>query len=292
MLLTRVLRVVGLLLGALIVLVVLAVGGVWLNAQRLQSQRHTNPVQALTVERSPEQIERGAYLVTAFPGCAGCHASNAEAERPVLDGKPFTEIAALASLDAPNLTPGGPLKEWSDGEIIRAIREGIDKDGHALFLMPSEEYHTLSDADVRAIVAYLRSQPAVTRDSPPRRLTLLGTMLVGGGLFKLSDQPPAQNVTAAPRGPTAAYGAYLVDTSGCRTCHGPALDSQNIPQGPPPGPNLLVVASWTEEQFVRTMREGIDPYGRRLSDQMPWRQYGRGSDDDLRALYAYLKSLP
>jgi mono/diheme cytochrome c family protein len=288
----RVLRVIGLLIGALVVLVILAVGGVWLNAQQLLSQRHTNPVPAVTVERSTEEIARGAYLVTAFPGCAGCHASNPAAERPVLDGKPFTEIAALAALDAPNLTPGGPLREWSDGEIIRAIREGIDRDGHALFLMPSDEYRHLSDEDARAIVAYLRSQPAVTRESPPRRLTLLGTMLVGAGRFALSNQPPVQRVTAPPRGPTAEFGAHLSDISGCRTCHGPALDAQNIPQGPPPGPDLHVVKGWTEEQFVRTMREGIDPAGKRLSNEMPWREYGRGTDEDLRALYAYVKSLP
>src|SRR4051812_26823731 len=110
MVLKRVLRIVGLLLGVLVVMIVLAVGGIWLNAQRLLSQRHTNPVQTVTVERSPEEIARGAYLVTAFPGCAGCHASDPAAERPIMDGKPFAEIAALASLYAPNLTPGGPLK--------------------------------------------------------------------------------------------------------------------------------------------------------------------------------------
>ena len=239
--LRRVLRIVGLLLGALVVLIVLAVGGIWLNAQRLLSQRHTNPVQVVTVERTPEEIERGAYLVTAFPGCAGCHASNPTAERPILDGQPFTEIAALADLYAPNLTPGGPLKDWSDGEIIRAIREGIDRDGHALFLMPSAEYRHLSDQDARAIVAYLRSQQPLTKDATPRKLTFLGTMLVGAGRFPLSNQEAVQNVTDPPRGPTAEYGAHLADIGGCRTCHGPALDAQNIPQGPPPGPNLRVV---------------------------------------------------
>src|SRR4051794_7565312 len=169
--LKRALRIVGLLLGTLVVLVVLAVGGIWLNAQRLLGQTHTNPVPTLTAEQTTEMVARGAYLVTAFPGCAGCHSSNPTAERPVLDGKPFTEIAALASLSAPNLTPGGPLKDWSDGEIIRAIREGIDRDGHALFLMPSAEYRHLSDQDVRSIVAYLRSQPAVQKASAPRSLT-------------------------------------------------------------------------------------------------------------------------
>src|SRR3954452_17440228 len=135
MVLKRVLRIVGLILGALVVVIVVAVGGIWLNGQRLLSQRHTNPVQAVTVAGAPDEIARGAYLVTAFPGCAACHSTNSAAERPILDGQPFTEIAALANLYAPNLTPGGPLKDWSDGEIIRAIREGIDRDGHALFLM-------------------------------------------------------------------------------------------------------------------------------------------------------------
>jgi mono/diheme cytochrome c family protein len=292
MVLVRVLRIVGMVLGALVLLVVLAVGGVWLNAQRLLGQAHTNPIAVVTVDRSPEQVARGAYLVTAFPGCAGCHASNPAAEPPILDGKPFTEIAALADLYAPNLTPGGPLKEWSDGEIIRAIREGVDRDGHALFLMPSDDYRHLSDADAQAIVAYLRSQPAVTKDGTPRKLTTLGTMLVGAGRFPLSAQAPVSNVTDPPRGPTAAYGQHLVEIGGCRTCHGPALDGENVPQGPPPGPSVHVVKSWTEAQFFGMMRSGRDPFGRPISELMPWRQFGRASDDDLSALYAYLKSLP
>lgn len=292
MMLKRVLRIVGLILGALVLVVVLAIGGIWLNARRLLGQQHTNPVPVVTAEQSPEMIARGAYLVTAFPGCAGCHSSNPAAERPILDGQPFAEIAALADIYAPNLTPGGPLKDWSDGEIIRAIREGVDRDGHALFLMPSAEYRHVSDQDVRAIVAYLRSQQPVTKDGTPRKLTFLGTMLVGAVRFPLSNQEPIQNVTDPPRGPTAEYGQHLADIGGCRTCHGPALDAENIPQGPPPGPNLRVVKGWTDEQFLRAMREGVDPSGKRLSEQMPWRQYGRGTDDDLRALYAYLKLLP
>ena len=174
----------------------------------------------------------------------------------------------------------------------RAIREGIDRDGRALMLMPSEEYRHLSDHDVRAVVAYLRSQPAVAGDSPPPGLTPLGIALVGTGQFRLSNQAPVQNVTAPPRGPSIEYGAYLPQVSGCGTCRGAALDGQNIPQGPPPGPSLRIVKGWTEEQLIRTVREGVDPSGKRLTDAMPWREYGRGTDDDLRALYAYLRSIP
>lgn len=130
------------------------------------------------------------------------------------------------------------MKDWSDGEIIRAIREGVDRDGRALMLMPSSEYRRLPDQDVRASVAYLRSQPAVAGDAPPPSLTPLGTALIGTGQFPLSNQASVQNVTAPPRGPTPEYGADLSQISGCGTCHGAPLDGQNVPQGPPPGPNL------------------------------------------------------
>jgi mono/diheme cytochrome c family protein len=159
-------------------------------------------------------------------------------------------------------------------------------------LMPSENFKHLSDEDVRAMVAYLRSQPAVPGDTTPPSLTVLGTALVGTGAFKLDNQPPVQNVTAPPRGPTTEYGRYLAEVSGCATCHGPKLDGADIRQGPPPGPSLQIVKAWTEEQFARTLRQGINPVNRQLADTMPWREYGRGADEDLRALYLYLRSLP
>ena len=81
------------------------------------------------------------------------------------------------------MTPGGPLKDWSDGEIVRAIREGLDRDGRPLLIMPSDAFHHLSDDDVQNLVAYLRSQPAVQHATPARDMNLLGLILVGAGLF-------------------------------------------------------------------------------------------------------------
>ena len=288
----RVLRVIGWVLGALVVIVLIAAAGVYVSAQRKLGQHFDNPRLQLTVSSTPERIERGRYLVTAFPGCAGCHSSNPAANPPVLDGSLVEDLKPIGDLYAPNLTPGGPLRDWGDGDIVRAIREGVDRDGRGLLLMPSDDYKHLSDEDVQSVVAYLRGQPPVQKELPTPRLTALGTVLVGTGQFPLSDQPPVRDVAAPARGPTAAYGRYLVETSGCAACHGPNLDAQNIPQGPPPGPSLRVVKGWTAEQFVKTLREGVDPSGHQLAETMPWRQYGKGSDDDLRALYEYLKSLP
>jgi mono/diheme cytochrome c family protein len=236
-------------------------------------------------------VARGQYMVTAFPGCAACHSSNPSATPPILDGGHVADIEPLGSFNPPNLTPAGPTRDWTDGQIIRAIREGIDRDGHPLALMPSPEYHNLSDDDVQSIVAYLRSQPAVQKDSAGVSFSFLGTMLTSTGRFPLQNQPPAGTVTAPPRGPTAAYGKYLISISNCTTCHGPALDAQNVTPGTPQGPNLRAVKLWADTQFVSTLRTGVDPAQHQLSQAMPWRQFGQGTDDDLRAIYQYLISL-
>jgi cytochrome c553 len=117
----------------------------------------SNPVANIKVAGTPEQIARGAK----FAGlCAGCHST---AAKPPLDGSKDDFLSGpdappVGSLYAPNLTPAGEIKDWSDGEIIRAIREGVHKSGRPLVIMPSEEFRNLSDADVQSIVAYLRSQ--------------------------------------------------------------------------------------------------------------------------------------
>jgi mono/diheme cytochrome c family protein len=204
--------------------------------------------------------------------------------------------SGLGDLYAPNLTPGGPLKDWSDGEVIRAIREGVAQDGHSLIIMPSEHFRGMSDTDVTAIVGYLRAQPAVSRDTPPRNLNLIGTLLVGSSLFPIEAQPPIGGPVVAPASDvTAAHGHYLVDVSSCQSCHGEDLAGGTPGRGGPVGPNLtLIVPHWTEVQFVQTIRTGKDPTGYALRpDMMPWKNFSAAfSDDELKAIYAYLRSLP
>src|SRR5262249_38807907 len=98
-----------------------------------------------------------------------------------------------------------------DGEVIRAIREGVHKSGRPLVIMPSEVFHNLSDTDVQAIVAYLRSQPAVQPVTPATKLNVVAALLIGSGLFHTSAQMPiTQPIIPPTGGPSADSGKYLV----------------------------------------------------------------------------------
>jgi mono/diheme cytochrome c family protein len=162
--------------------------------------------------------------------------------------------------------------------------------------MPSEVFHHLSDTDVQTIVAYLRAQPAVLPATPPTRLNALAAIFVGSGVFRTSAQPPiTQPVVAPVQGPSAEYGKYLVSILGCAACHGEDLAGR-APGGlgPPAGPNLtLTIPRWTKEQFVHTLRTGVNPYGHTLKQEMPWQVISAfAGDEDLQAMYAYLHELP
>ncbi len=256
------------------------------------------PVTNLKVAGTPDQVARGERFASF---CAGCHSSTG---KPPLDGGNDNFGGPpggppIATIYAPNLTPAGEIKEWSDGEILRALREGVHKSGRPLLVMPSEIFHHLSDADAQSIIAYLRSQPPIPHnprvDTPSNGGTLLGAMLVGAGLIQTSVQPPITTPVPMPQpGVTAEYGQYLVAVLGCRECHGDNLAGGKANDfGPPAGPNLtVVVPKWAESDFVKTIRTGTDPTGHALSDEMPWKEISAfATDDDLRAIYLYLRGL-
>jgi mono/diheme cytochrome c family protein len=293
----RILKWPALVLSGLLTLVLALVTVVALIGLYKISAPQGNPVATIKVAGTSEQIARGAKFAVL---CTGCHSTTG---KPPLDGSKEDFISAgvppFGSLYAPNLTPAGEIKDWSDGEIIRAIREGVHQSGRPLIIMPSDQFHNLSDADVQSIVAYLRSQPATNNkpqnDTPSNGLNLLGALLIGAGIFPTSVQPPiTQPVIAPPEGTSADYGKYLVDNIGCRSCHGKDLAGGTPGFGPPPGPNITVlVPKWNEADFVKTIRTGVDPTGKSLNaDLMPWKAISAfATDDDLKAIYAYLQGL-
>ena len=167
----------------------------------------------------------------------------------------------LGDLYAPNITPAS-ISDLTDADIWRLFREGILPDGRAA-LMPIAALQHLGDEDLKSVIAFVRSQPSVEKDMPAINPSLLMAVAVGSGMFPLPVSPVTEAVVPPPPGPTAEYGKYIVDFSDCRGCHGPNLDGKVTPPFPP-GANLVVVKGWTAEQFISTMRTGVNPGGQRV----------------------------
>ena len=284
-----ILRIVAGLAGLLVtaIFVLAAIGYYRLNVPPARNQAPEIQVQA-----SPEQLaaaEKKASL------CAGCHSTTGSLP---LDGGSENFLAEgppLGVLYPPNLTPGGGLKDWSDGQVIRAIREGIDHRGRPMLVMPSASFHSLSDEDVQNLVAYMRTQPAVQHDTPERNLTPLAAVLLGAGVFPTAAQPPITEPVPTPPLGTAEYGKYIALAYGCQDCHGPTMTGVAPGGFGPSGPNLTqIVPNWSEEDFILFFHEGKDPSGRVIDpNNMPWNEYGQAfSDEELKSLYLYLHALP
>jgi Cytochrome C oxidase, cbb3-type, subunit III len=193
-----------------------------------------------------------------------------------------------------NLTPAGRLKNWSDGEIFRAIRNGVDANGRWLTLMSYTNAGSLSDDDTLAVIAYIRSVPAAGEPTPepPDQLNLLGVLMLGAGMLPSGKPVITGNITAPPKGPTFVFGEYILSYQDCRECHRRHLTGGVPGQIGPLGPDLNLVKQWNLAEFIATMRTGIDPNGQELSKQMPWRPLGRMDDEELAAVYEYLTHLP
>jgi mono/diheme cytochrome c family protein len=245
----------------------------------------------LKVAGTPQQVERGRYIANAL--CVECH--SVSRELPLAGGEDMSKEIPIpvGSFTPANLTPGGPLSDWSDGEIFRALRTGVDHDGHHLVMMSTVPVRNLSDEDIQAVIAFLRSQPAAQdkTPNPPDQPNFLGLVLFGRGLLPNGLPPVAGVITAPAKAPTVEYGQYIASYAGCRDCHGAELTGADPKALGPHGPSLRVVKGWTAEQFVTTLRTGVDPSGHVLATAMPWQVLGRMDDNDLTAVYQYLNSL-
>ena len=273
--------VVSILALASILLVGAASAGYW----RL-NRVHDNPVHLTVVEATPESIQRGEWFQ---PYCSSCHA---EERGMAMTGQDFLgddDAPPIGVFHAPNLTPVH-LGDWSDGELIRAIREGVHRNGRSLLIMPSKYLRNLSDEDVFSIVAYLRSLPPEGDATPPNRLNVLGAIMVLPAPIFEAQPPLSGPVTAPPPGPTAAYGTYLSSFT-CDICHG--ADGLGDPEFPSP-PLIGVPYAWNERAFIDFMRTGIRPDGSSVDgERMPWQDMSAflNDDDELRAIYAHLALL-
>ncbi len=235
---------------------------------------------------------RGGHLYRSI-GCASCHGDDG-------GGMVYLDAGPLGLAVGTNLTPGkgGIGAHRTDRDLSLAIRRGVRSDRTSLLVMPSEVYAHLTDEDLGALVAYLRTLPPINRDLPPTYLRPLGRVLLATGRLDLRSARKAEMVqrpTAARPGPTAAYGRYLADIASCRSCHREALGGgPMMAPGAPAAPDITPAGlhDWTERDFATLLRTGRRPDGSLLHPIMPWSSYRWMTDDELRALWRYLRSVP
>ncbi len=242
-------------------------------------------------------IERGRHLAEVVTTCTQCHG-------PDYSGLEMADDFLLGRLWASNLTPGrGGIADRSDADLVRSIRHGIKPDGRPVLMMPSQYLYHLSDEDLGAVIAFLRSLPPVDREHPGLRLGPVTVLAIASGRVPdlipanvLAEEPP--RMEQPPVAATPGYGEYLVETSGCKVCHHDNLSGGRhplaLPEEPPP-PDLRSssrAAAWSEDDFLLVLRSGVTPEGDRLDPRwMPWPAIGRMSDTELRAIHRYLRTL-
>lgn len=278
---------------ALVSVIAIAVGLVYAVSEWKLRTTHDVAVAPVPIPTDDVSLSRGGHLAHVA-GCTLCHGVD-------FGGAVYADMGPVGTVVGPNLTAGrgGVGLTLSDEDWVRAIRHGVRKDGTSLIVMPSEVYANLSDRDLGAVIAYIRQLPPVHRELPVTGFKFFGRALLATGRMnvlvatKTSGRP---TVPMVEPGATPAYGRYLADISGCHGCHGHGLSGGRVagPPGLPPASNLTPegLGTWHESDFVKVMRIGQRPDGRALDEFMPWRSFQSMSDEELSALWLYLRSVP
>jgi mono/diheme cytochrome c family protein len=313
----------GIVSGALVGLIVIAIVIIYFKTEQRLTRIYEIPEQVLSIPVDEASIERGQHIFR-FRGCEACHSDGgylslsetspafnahldpASQDMPRMEGNVYLDDPALGTVIASNLTSGrgGVGGEYTDPGWARAIRHGVRFDGTPLLFMPSTEFYFLSDEDLAAVIAYVKSAPPVDNELPRSSLSWTGRVVMA--LVPAITFIPAELIAhdvpppAAPEaGITPQYGEYLAYS--CKVCHGLTMSGGPIPGFPsswPAAPNLTfgdgsVLPSWADEEFINTIRTGVTPEGRKLRGEfMPWGSYKFMSDDELKAVWVYLQALP
>lgn len=293
----KVLRILFRVIAIAIAVVIAAVITLLLQGRALATRAMPNPVPALVVAPDTSLLARGQHIIDVE--CSGCHAPELGQTVALSGGhENFFDIPngpKLGVIYAPNLTPGGVLKDASDGQISRAVREGVSFEGRPLLVMPSTHYHGMSDRDLASVIAWLRHQPAVDRVVPARKLAPLAYLILGLHQFETSATLPVfQPIPEVPEDSTRTYGAYLTPILGCSDCHGADYRGGHKGQLPPLGPSLTgFVSEHPYATFELALRQGVKPADGSLDPvMMPWPVFSRLTDLETRAVYEFLKAQP
>jgi mono/diheme cytochrome c family protein len=266
------------------------------------------PLTSRKFQATPERVRRGEYIVHAVIPCMNCHSTYDEkAEPPVLlskegAGKILYDDGSFRFV-APNITsdPETGIGKWTDDAIARAIREVIAADGSALLpVMPYGLFRDMSDEDLASVVVFIRSLPPVRSELPPTKLPFLFTRLIQSAPRPVSEPGPDPDTSTL-----AKHGTYLAGIGTCSDCHTPLspkfqpLPGMELAGGNPMGENVVSanitpdasgIGYYDEALFIEAIRTG-HVRARKLKPAMPWWVYRNMTDDDLKALFAYLRTV-
>jgi len=306
--LRRVLKVAGGLVAVLVLIA--AAGGGW--AVTHWRRTFEAPVPDIHASTDTAIIARGRYLAYGPAHCVECHTNQSAwdsvlaGHTPLLaGGKEF--LTPVGTFRTPNLTPDSAhgIGRVSDGQLARVLRYGVRPDGRVV--VPFMEFQDLSDEDLTALLSFLRSQQPVARTVPDHDINFMGKLVLA---FLMKPAGPARTPpTHSPAdSATVERGAYLANTvAACVACHTKRneMDGSNIGEKFAGGgefrddsilfvsPNLTRahvgrITEWTEDQFLARFRAGSLLPG----TPMPWTLFRRMSDNDVRAIFRYLRTLP
>jgi len=254
-------------------------------------------------------VKRGEYLLNGPMACANCHTPRAP-DFSLLPGMDyaggFKLVDPAFTVYSANITPDKEtgIGDWTDEEIIRAIREGKDKEGDIIFPpMPVPTYNHLSDDDAKAVVAYLRTLKPIHHEVPESKWNI-----------PLQAMPPAKGLPAPPKSDKVAYGGYIVTAlAHCFECHttpgpkgvpdfahhlgaggfeitlapGMVVRTPNITPDPETG-----IGKWSDADIKKALTEGVTPTGQHISPPMPFPWFKNMTADDLDAVVAFIRTIP
>jgi len=282
----------------------------------LSEKPSPSPLDLAVIPRTPQRLARGKYLVEGLVQCFFCHSEIDYKHRggQALSGRKGggfvfppeeSEVPLPYRVVAPNISPDPEYGagKWKDSDFVRALRQGIGHDGRTLFnLMPYDYFRSLSDEDLASIIVYERSIPPVHIERPK-------TVLPEEIKQTLQHYPPSGRVSDPDRSDPVRYGQYLVTVGHCDLCHTPNDEKGNLlhelafaggqllagPWGPTVAslnltPDPSGISYFDERMFIEVIRTG-KVKARLLSNAMPWGYFRNLSDDDLRAILAYLRTL-
>jgi mono/diheme cytochrome c family protein len=273
----------------------------------------------LKIERTQERVERGKYLANSVTVCMDCHSRRdwSQWSGPLIPGteggggEPFDrKMGFPGDFYSRNITPYG-LKDWTDGEVYRAVTTGVSRDGEPLFpVMPYHYYGQLDNEDIYSIIAYIRTLAPVQNDVKKHDPDFP---------FSLIMRTIPQKANPAPKpdpSDSVAYGGYLVKAAGCVECHSRFNEKQQMIAGtqfgggrefPLPGgtlrtpnisPDATGIGYWSRDKFIETFKHYQDSSYTSpklamtdFNTLMPWTMYSRMTETDLSSIYQYLRTV-